>query len=126
MQKLTLILMALCSIAFASCKTKKASTSTTTADTGTQVKCRLAISFYSIGSGINGAKYDEIKNYIDKHPKKPAYEQIPMGREGEVDICLSLKEMNNSEQKDFIKEIKKMGEGADRVNVNENVERPKR
>jgi hypothetical protein len=133
MKNLTLILLALCAFAFSNCKTKSKATSSssatnekTTNDGGIKVNCRLAISFNSIGSGINGAKYEEIKNYIDKHAKKPSYEQIPMGREGEVDICLSLKEMNNSEQKDFIKEIKKLAEGADRVQVSENVERTRR
>ena len=130
MKNLTLIVMAFCTIVFTDCKTKSKATGSSSAaneksaaDAGTKVSCRLAVSFYSIGSGINGAKYDEVKSYIDKHAGKPGYELIPMGREGEVDICLSLKEMNNSEQKEFIKEIKKLTEGADRVRVSENVER---
>jgi hypothetical protein len=132
MKHLTLLLIALCAMLFTNCKTKSKATSTSeassgknVANAGTKVKCRLAISFTSIGSGINGAKYDEVKGYIDKHPKKLTYEEIPMGREGERDICLSLKEMNSSEQSEFIKEIKKMAEGADRVQINENAERTK-
>jgi hypothetical protein len=132
MKQLTLTFLALCTLLFTNCKTKsKATTSSenssekTALNAGTKVKCRVAISFNSIGSGINGAKYDEIKGFIDKHPKKLTYEEIPMGREGERDICLSLKEMNSSEQSQFIKDIKKMAEGADRVQINENAERTK-
>jgi len=49
-----------------------------------------------------------------------------MGREGERDICLSLKEMNSEEQKQFIKDLTKQAEGSDRVKVMENQERIKR
>jgi hypothetical protein len=132
MKNLALILIAAISVLFTECKTKsKATTSTagndnnTTSDQGVKVPCRVAISFISIASGIDGAKYDEMEKYIQNHPKKPAFEVIPMGREGERDICMSLKEMNSSEQKDFVKELKKMAETSDRVKVNENTERTK-
>src|SRR5687767_10347637 len=103
MKNLTLILLTVCSVLFMACKTKsKATTSseasaekkTTDPNAGTKVQCRLAISFISFASGIDGAKYDAIEKYIKEHPKKPAFEVIPMGREGERDICMSLKEMN--------------------------------
>lgn len=134
MKKLTLLLIAALSLAFANCKTKSKATSSsdnssgqnTASSDGTKVKCRVVISFISIGSGINGPKYDEIKGFIDKHPKKPAYDEIPAGREGEREVCMSLKEMNSSEQAEFIKELKKMAEGADRVSVSENAERTRR
>ena len=132
MKNLTLIMLALCTIIFVNCKTKsKATTSAsgekTAADTnqGTKVKCRVAVSFISFASGIDGAKYEAVKSYIEKHPKKPSYEEIPMGREGERDFCLSLKEMNSSEQTEFIKDLKKLAEGSDRVKVMEDAERTK-
>ncbi|HWY11835.1 MAG TPA: hypothetical protein VN026_10950 [Bacteroidia bacterium] len=132
MKKLTLLFLAISSLLFANCKTKsKATTSTekTTGkndDGGTKVQCRLAIGFNSIGSGIDATAYDKIEAYIKAHPKKPAYDVIPMGREGERDICMGLKEMNKDEQKAFIEEIKKMAKTSDRVQVNENAERTKR
>jgi hypothetical protein len=131
MKKLTLILIAFATVVFADCKTKsKATTSSTpnktVADDGTKIQCRVAISFISFASGIDAANYDKIEAYIKNHPKKPAFDVIPMGREGERDICLSLKEMNKSEQKTFIEELKKMAEASDRVKVNENQERIKR
>ena len=94
--------MAVASILFANCKTKsKATTSSapnkTVADDGTKVQCRVAVSFISFASGIDAPVYDKIEAYIKAHPKKPAFEVIPMGREGERDICMSLKEMNKAE-----------------------------
>lgn len=123
--------MAAATVLFANCKTKsKATTSSepnkTVADDGTKIKCRVAISFISFASGIDAAKYDEIEAYIKNHPKKPAFDVIAMGREGERDICMSLKEMNSTEQKAFIEELKKKAETSDRVKVNENQERVKR
>ncbi len=130
MKKLTLLLLTASSLLFVNCKTKSKATSsdstTKTAEKETKVQCRLAIGFNSIGSGIDAAAFDKIEAYIKAHPKKPAYELIPMGREGERDICMSLKEMNKDEQKTFIDEIKKMSKTSDRVQVNENAERTKR
>jgi hypothetical protein len=131
MKKLTLILIAFAAVLFANCKTKsKASTSSTpnktVADDGTKIQCRVAVSFISFASGIDATAYDKIEAYVKNHPKKLSYEIIPMGREGERDICMSLKEMNSSEQKTFIDELKKMAETSDRVKVNENQERVKR
>lgn len=133
MKKLTLLLFAVSSLLFMNCKSKsKATTSTekttgkNASDDGTKVQCRLVIGFNSIGSGIDATAYDKIEAYIKAHPKKPAYDIIPMGREGERDICMSLKEMNKDEQKAFIEEIKKMAKTSDRVQVNENAERTKR
>lgn len=124
--------MATATVLFANCKTKSKTTTNnssspnkTVADDGTKLKCRVAVSFISFASGIDAAAYDKIEDFIKNHPKKPAYDLVPMGREGERDICMSLKEMNNSEQKAFIEELKKMAEGSDRVKVNENQERVK-
>lgn len=125
MKKLTLILMATVAVLFANCKTKSKATTTST-DDGTKIQCRVAVSFISFASGIDAAAYDKIEAFIKNHPKKPAYDLIPMGREGERDICMGLKEMNKSEQKAFIEELKKLAETSDRVKVNENQERIKR
>ena len=123
--------MAVASILFANCKTKsKATTSSapnkTVADDGTKVQCRVAVSFISFASGIDAPVYDKIEAYIKAHPKKPAFEVIPMGREGERDICMSLKEMNKAEIKAFIEELNKLAKTSDRVKVMENQERTKR
>lgn len=132
MKKITLILLAAFTVFFTNCKTKSKATSSsstpskTVTDDGKTIKCRVAVSFISFASGIDGPKFEEMIAFIKNHPKKPSYDLIPMGREGETDICMSLKEMNSSEQKTFIEELKKMSETSDRVKVNENQERVKR
>ena len=130
MKKITLILVAVSTLVFGNCKTKSKTTAstpnTTVADDGTKVQCRLAIGFNSIGSGIDAKAFDKTEAFIKAHPKKPAYELIPMGREGERDICMSLKEMNKDEVKAFIEELKNIAKTSDRMQVSENQERVKR
>lgn len=133
MKKITILALAAISFLFTDCKSKSSSKSSaaTVAETPTsngeqKVKYRLVVSFTSIGSGIDGPKYDAIETYVKNHPKKPAYDILPYGREGERDFCFNLKEMNSSEQKSFIEEIKKLAQGSDRVKVNENTERVKK
>jgi hypothetical protein len=116
---------------FVNCKTKSKTTSSSTpnktvGDDGTKIKCRVAVSFFSVASGIDDAAYTKIEAFIKAHPKKPAFDIIPMGREGERDICMSLKEMNKDEIKAFIEELNKLAKTSDRVNVMENQERTKR
>ncbi len=132
MKKAALVILAMLSLTLINCKTKSKATASndkpnkTVADDGTKIQCRLVVSFWSVASGIDGPKYDEIEAFIKNHAKKPAYEVIPMGREGEKDICLSLKEMNKDEIKTFIDDLNKMAKTSDRVRVTENQERIKR
>jgi hypothetical protein len=136
MKKITLIVVAISLISFSNCASKKKSQSSPTKNESTtevsstsgeqKVKYRVVVSFTSHASGIDGAKYEAIENFIKSHPKKPAYDLLPWGREGERDICMNLPEMNNSEQKTFVAELKKLAQGSDRVFVNENTERVKK
>lgn len=134
MKKLAIIALAGLTVLFTDCKSKS-STKTTSGVTASEVptangeqtiKYRFIISFTSHASGIDGEKYDIIDKYIQKHAKKPAYDLIAMGREGERDMCFHLKELNTSEQKSFIDEIKKLAQGAERVVFSENAERVKK
>lgn len=134
MKRIAIIALAGLTVFFTDCKSKSSAKSTggtTVAESPTQngeqkIKYRLVISFTSHASGIDGPKYDAITGFLDKHPKKPAYDILPWGREGERDYCLHLKEMNSSEQKTFIEEVKKLAQGSDRVLINENTERVKK
>lgn len=136
MKKLALLLTTFSLILTAACHTKKKGSTTPTQsnDTGVtqvepgqvKVKYRVVVSFTSPGSGIDGERYDKIENFIKNHPKKPAYEILPWGREGERDIALNLKELSTSEQKTFIEELRKMAQGSDKTFVNENTERVKK
>lgn len=134
MKKITIILLAGLTLFFTDCKTKSSTkTASTTSATDNQlangeqkIKYRVVVSFNSHASGIDATKYDLIEGYIKNHAKKPAFDILPMGREGERDICMLLKEMNSSEQKAFIEELKKLAQGSDRVFINENLERVKK
>jgi hypothetical protein len=134
MKKIALIISAFSLLFMVNCQAKKKGTTTPTQASGTEVsqageqkvKYRVVVSFTSHASGIDGERYDKIENYIKNHPKKPAFDILPWGREGERDICLNLKELSASEQKTFIEELKKMAQGSDRVFVNENTERVKK
>lgn len=134
MKKLALVTLIGLGLFFTDCKSKsstKTTTSNTTSSTTEDMtpqteKYRLVISFTSHASGIDDAKYGEISTFIKNHAKKPVYDEIAAGREGERDFCMQLKEMNSSEQKTFIAEIKKLAEGSDRVLVSENIEHVKK
>ncbi len=134
MKKLTLIVLASCFVMFANCQTKTKTKKTakdqpqsTTTSTGeVKVTYRVVVSFTSHSSGIDSQKYDAIEAYIKNHAKKPAFDVIAKGREGEREICLHLKELTKSEQIAFIDELKKLAQGSDRVFVNENAERVKK
>lgn len=130
MKKLALIFVACFAVVCANCQTK--SKTGTSAHPSTAVtkekmeKWRLCIAFTSHASGIDGEKYGVIESYIQNHPKKPAYETIQQGREGERELRLHLKELSKSEQKAFVEEVKKLAQGSDRVLITENVERVKK
>ncbi len=63
---------------------------------------RFVVSFYSTGGGIDSKTKDEFVNFINSYPTKIAYEPKSWGREGEVDFCLGLTELNAQEQVSFI------------------------
>jgi hypothetical protein len=118
------------SLACTSCKSKKevsktienpANTASSVAATPTSY--RLIVSFISKGAGPDSEKIKSFLAYIDGHPKKPAYQTIAWGREGEVDYCFTLSELTS--KKDlvgFIEDIKKIGAGNDMLIVSENAE----
>ena len=85
-------------------------------------KYRVVIAFTSHSSGIDDEKYQAITKYFQSHPKKPAYDEVASGMEGERNICSQLKKLKKSEQKKFIEELKKLAQGSDRVFINENAE----
>jgi hypothetical protein len=132
MKKISLILLACCFVMFASGQSKGKAKKSKLKGTEVQaagevkVKYRVVVSFISHASGIDGPKYDAIDNFVKTHAKKPAYDLLMWGREGERDLCFHLKEMNAAEQKTFVEDLKKLAQGTDRVFVNENTERVKK
>ncbi|MFI5219364.1 MAG: hypothetical protein ACHQNT_07725 [Bacteroidia bacterium] len=88
---------------------------------------RLVISFISIGEGtdrnarqiFDAALSDWEKNKM-KEGSKLNYETVPWGREGEVDFCFSLTELDQSEQKLFINDVRERFKGHELVQFTEN------
>lgn len=89
---------------------------------------RLMISFISIGEGtdreakqiFDAALSDWEKNKMKAGGGNIEYETIPWGREGEVDFCFTLKEMNTNDQVQFIKIIREKFTGHSLVQFAEN------
>jgi hypothetical protein len=67
---------------------------------------RLVVSFISIGAGTDYKAKEEYDKLISDHPKKPKYDETHWGREGEVDYCFTLSEMEPRDQDDFVKRTK--------------------
>lgn len=118
------------SLACISCKTKKQALKTnensatiSSNQTASPITYRLIVSFISKGAGPDSEKIKSFLAYANGHPKKPAYQTIAWGREGEVDYCFTLSELTS--KKDlvtFIEDIKKLGAGSDMLIISENTE----
>jgi hypothetical protein len=112
---LTILTLFVCGEIAAQTKTKANHT-----ENVASVKYRLVISFISIGGGIDQESYAKIKDFIDNHPKKPAFTEHRWGKEGEVDYCLHLKELSKKEQKVFVEDVKKLITKKEMVAIYEN------
>lgn len=87
---------------------------------------RFIISFISIGEGTDRnakqildsvlAEWETRKDQI----MKINFETVPWGREGEVDFCFLLKELNDKEQIQFITGVKERFKGHQLVQFAEN------
>jgi hypothetical protein len=110
-----------------SCKSTKTINSGNTNNTTTNVdenNYRFVVSFISIGQGIDSKlNEDFIKLLTDsenKTKKKINAENYQKGREGEIQYCMKLKNFNEKEQENFIKEVKALFGGSTMVILNEN------
>jgi hypothetical protein len=85
---------------------------------------RLIISFISIGEGTDFKAKDTmdvfLARYQDENKKTVKYESVPWGREGEVDFCFKLSELNSKEQKKFVEDIRAKLKFSELVQVSEN------
>lgn len=85
---------------------------------------RFNVSFFSIGSGIDGKArrhyLDFIKEYEAKNNVKIAFEVAKWGKEGETDYCFKLSELKTEQQSDFISDSKELLTNAKNVRYSEN------
>ncbi|MBK7966836.1 MAG: hypothetical protein IPK10_17305 [Bacteroidetes bacterium] len=86
---------------------------------------RLVVSFISFGAGTDPESKTILETYVYdyklKNNKVVSYYMIPWGREGEVDCCFLLDELNASEQNYFIEGLKKVIQGRELIQINENM-----
>ncbi|MBI4931886.1 MAG: hypothetical protein HY841_14080 [Bacteroidetes bacterium] len=83
---------------------------------------RFVVSFYSIGQGIDSKVNEEFVKFLDTYPnpKKINYSPSHWGREGEVDYCLTLKELTPAEQTEFVKKATELLAKSKLVHTKEN------
>jgi hypothetical protein len=84
----------------------------------------IVISFYSVGEGINANAIDTIENFIAEYSKKInkaiPYSKISWGREGEVDFCISLAEIEGEQKRIFVQETRRLARQYEHINFYEN------
>jgi len=85
---------------------------------------RLVVTFASIGAGIDPNGKTMLDGYINSFKEKSGklvkYGTLAWGREGEYDCEFSLNELNLNEQTDFLKGLKKLFEGNQLIQIEEN------
>ncbi len=106
--------------------TDKKTINSTNQDTiSSDINYRFSVSFISIGSGIDKQskhKYDQyITEYEQKNKLQLSYETTNWGREGEVDYCFKLTELDKKKQKLFIIETKEILKTSSLVRYKENI-----
>ncbi len=92
---------------------------------------RFVVSFISFGSGIDRKAKSQyelfLKDFELKNNVTISYEKKYWGREGEVNFCFSLNELNKTEQESFILESKNLLANSNRVRLKEtNSQEPKK
>ncbi len=83
---------------------------------------RLNVSFYSPGSGINYRAAQSLDGFLTKYqaanPGAVTIYKTAWGREGEVDYCFKMNDKTKGD--DFVKQVKDLLAGQDRINYKEN------
>jgi hypothetical protein len=77
--------------------------------------CAVKVNFGSAGGGIDLKTYDAVKKMISD--KKLKFTEKNMGREGEKEICLPLKELKRKKKTEFIEQLKKTASSGQYVSV---------
>jgi hypothetical protein len=105
-------------LAFA-CKGTKKSQKSTGLDS-----YRVIVSFISKGEGPDAKTKASLESYVlsfgKKEGKTIAYDMYHWGKEGEMDYCFYLKELNKGKQEAFVKGLKNLTKASSLVFINEN------
>ena len=86
----------------------------------------FSVSFFSIGTGSDGAAMNRFAEFLENYNKKEkvqlVYEKNRWGREGEVDYCFMLTELDSKQRTDFIAQTQKILSGSKLVHIAENAQ----
>jgi len=114
-----ILLLSIVMLSFA-CKNSKNTSKNTDTD-----KYRVIYSFISIGEGTDSKAFAILESYLISFGKKEnktiAYDKYPWGREGEVDYCFYLKELNKGAQKDFVNGLNNIAKQSKLIRIYENM-----
>ena len=84
----------------------------------------VIISFFSIGEGIDRKSLEGFHNYVSSfnqsEKSKIVFDEVHWGREGEVDFCFNLLELNKGQQTKFIFGLKELMKNNKLVHIEEN------
>ena len=85
---------------------------------------RFSVSFISIGAGTDKKAKQQFDSYITEYQQinkiKLSYEITNWGREGEIDYCLKLTELDKKKQELFVTETKEILKNSSLVRYKEN------
>lgn len=85
---------------------------------------RFTVSFISIGSGTDKNARQQFSQFIDQYNEKNNVkinaEITNWGREGEIDYCLKLADLNKQQQDKFIADTKELLKASTLIRYNEN------
>jgi hypothetical protein len=105
-----------------SCESSKKLSEKTVTDS--EINYRFRVSFFSIGSGIDGDAKQEYMNFLRSFEAKMntniSYEVNQWGKEGETNFCFKLAELSEKDQLQFIAESKDKLKNAKNVRFIEN------
>ncbi len=102
------VLILLSLVSFGVCEAQSKIKTKTKKTKNGRIMWRLHVDFISKGSGIDNAVYTKVTDYANNHPKKPAYNVLEQGREGEKQIYWGLAELTEDEQYTFVEEVNKL------------------
>ena len=81
---------------------------------------RFIVSFYSPGNGIDRKMQQKYQEFIANNYPKVIFEKIKWGKEGEIDFCFKLNELDEEKKKQFVKNSKEILSNSNRVHIYEN------
>jgi hypothetical protein len=81
---------------------------------------RLVVQFYSKGGGTDYKLREKYDQWLASYKPAVKVEQTPWGREGEVDYCIKLAELDNTKQAEFVTKTKELLSKSELVHIYEN------